>query len=86
MGKTQENEADAVKCGYWQLYRYNPEGAVFSLDCKKPEEGLFRDFLMGQVRYNSLVKEFPDLAEELFVKTEAEAMKRYQNYEELASK
>ncbi|MEE3362150.1 MAG: thiamine pyrophosphate-dependent enzyme, partial [Anaerovoracaceae bacterium] len=86
MGKSIENEGDAVKCGYWQIYRYNPVDKSFSLDCKEPERDKFRDFMMGQVRYSSLVKAFPDIAEELFVKTEEEAMERYQKYAELASK
>ena len=88
MGKTQENTADAVKCGYWQLYRYNPaleaEGKnPFILDSKEPN-GEFRDFIMGQVRYNSLVKEFPESAEALFTKLEAEAMERYAKYKKLS--
>ena len=82
MGKTQENEADAVKCGYWNLYRFDPE-AGFSLDSKEPTED-FNAFIMDQVRYSSLVKEFPDLAEELFKKTEADAKGRYENYKRLA--
>ena len=88
MGKTQENTADAVKCGYWQLYRYNPaleaEGKnPFILDSKEPN-GEFRDFIMGQVRYNSLVKEFPESAEALFTKLEDEAMERYAKYKKLS--
>ena len=79
MGKTQENEADAVKCGYWNLYRYNPEGDKFSLDSKEPAGG-FKEFIMDQVRYSSLAKEFPKEAEELFKKTEADAMGRYAKY------
>ncbi|MGI6204853.1 MAG: pyruvate:ferredoxin (flavodoxin) oxidoreductase [Anaerovoracaceae bacterium] len=86
MGKSIENEGDAVKCGYWQIYRYNPVDKSFSLDCKEPDRSKFRDFMMGQVRYSSLVKSFPDIAEELFVKTEEEAMERYQKYAELAAK
>lgn len=89
MGKTQENTADAVKAGYWQLYRYNPtleeEGKnPFILDSKEPTES-FRDFIMGQVRFNSLVKEFPDVAESLFEKLEEEAKERYEKYKKLAS-
>jgi pyruvate-ferredoxin/flavodoxin oxidoreductase len=79
MGKTQENEKDAVKCGYWNLYRYNPEGDKFSLDSKEPEGG-FKEFIMDQVRYSSLAKEFPDIAEQLFKKTEADAKARYAKY------
>jgi pyruvate-ferredoxin/flavodoxin oxidoreductase len=79
MGKTQENEADAVKCGYWNLYRYNPEGDKFSLDSKEPAGG-FKEFIMDQVRYSSLAKEFPEIAEQLFKKTESDAMARYAKY------
>ena len=90
MGKTQENTADAVKCGYWQLYRYNPALEAdgknpFTLDSKEPN-GEFRDFILGQVRFNSLVKEFPDAAEALFEKLEKEAMERYEKYKKLADK
>ncbi|MBR0516853.1 MAG: pyruvate:ferredoxin (flavodoxin) oxidoreductase, partial [Firmicutes bacterium] len=64
MGKTQENEKLAVECGYWQLYRYNPQLKAegknpFTLDSKEPT-GSFRDFIMDQVRYASLKSEFPD--------------------------
>ena len=88
MGKTQENTADAVKSGYWQLYRYNPQlekdgKNPFILDSKAPD-GTFRDFIMGQVRYNSLLKEFPETAEDLFNKLEKEAMERYDKYQKLA--
>ena len=79
MGKTQENEADAVKCGYWNLYRYNPEGDAFSLDSKEPTED-FQAFIKDQVRYSSLAKEFPKEAKELFQKTEADAKARYAKY------
>jgi len=90
MGKTQENTKDAVACGYWQLYRFNPElkeqgKNPFSLDSKEPAGG-FRDFIMAQVRYASLAKEFPDHAEALFEKTEKDAMERYAGYKEMAAK
>lgn len=88
MGKTQENTADAVKCGYWQLYRYNPALKVhgqnpFTLDSKEPTES-FRDFIMGQVRYASLKKEFPDVAETLFKEAENNAYERLENYKRLS--
>ena len=88
MGKSQENIADAVKCGYWHLYRYNPdlkkEGKnPFTLDSKDPTES-FRDYLMGQVRYTSLQKEFPDKAEQLFEKAENDAKDRLESYKKLA--
>ena len=85
MSKTQTNEADAVKCGYWNLYRYNPEGEMFSLDSKEPT-GDFREFINNQVRYSSLAKEFPAEAEALFAKTEADAKARYAKYKALADK
>jgi pyruvate-ferredoxin/flavodoxin oxidoreductase len=86
--KTQENTKDAVASGYWQLYRYNPElkkegKNPFSLDSKEPTES-FRDYIMNQVRYSSLTKEFPDAAEELFAATEEDAKERLAGYKKLA--
>jgi pyruvate-ferredoxin/flavodoxin oxidoreductase len=88
MGKTQENTKDAVECGYWHLYRYNPlladEGKnPFSLDQKAPT-GDFREFIMGQNRFASLKNEFPDVAESLYEATEADAKERLANYQRLA--
>jgi pyruvate-ferredoxin/flavodoxin oxidoreductase len=88
MGKTQENTKDAVACGYWQLYRYNPaliaeDKNPFILDQKAPTES-FRDFIMDQTRYASLVKEFPDEAESLFEGAEANAKERFADYQRLA--
>ena len=88
MGMSQENEKQAVECGYWQLYRYNPKlkdqgENPFILESNTPN-GEFRDFIMGQVRYASLAKEFPDRAEELFRKAEADAMERYESYKRMA--
>lgn len=88
MGKTQENTKEAVECGYWQLYRYDPELTEqgknpFILDSKEPN-GKFREFIMDQVRYTSLAKEFPDIAEELFRKTEKDSMERYSKYKKMA--
>ena len=84
MGKTIQNEADAVKCGYWHLYRHNPElkeqgKNPFTLDSKEPTES-FQDFLKGEVRYASLAKAAPDVAEELFAKTEKDAKERRLSY------
>ncbi|WP_315079957.1 pyruvate:ferredoxin (flavodoxin) oxidoreductase [uncultured Clostridium sp.] len=88
MSNSQEEEKKAVECGYWSLYRYNPtlKGVKnpFSLDSKEPKEN-FREFLMGEVRYSSLAKVFPELSEELFKKTEEDAIERYNNYKKLAS-
>lgn len=88
MGKTQDNTKEAVDCGYWQLYRYNPmlkeEGKnPFSLDSKAPTTS-FRDFLMDQVRYSSLLKEFPDDGDRLFKQAEIDAMERYTIYKKMS--
>lgn len=88
MGKTIQNEADAVKCGYWHLYRHNPELKAegknpFTLDSKEPTES-FRDFIMGQVRYASIAKQFPEKAEELFTMAEQSSKDRLESYKRLA--
>lgn len=88
MSNSQEEERRAVDCGYWTLYRYNPElqgkKNPFSLDSKEPKAN-FRDFLMGEVRYASLAQTFPETAEMLFKKTEKDALERYTKYKKLAS-
>ena len=88
MGRSIANEEQAVKCGYWHLYRHNPalraEGKnPFSLDSKEPTES-FRDFLMGQVRYSAIAKQFPEEAEELFTMAEESAKDRLDSYKRLA--
>jgi len=85
MGRSQQEEAKAVECGYWQLWRYNPaleeEGKnPFSLDSKEPDWSKFKDFLKGEVRYASVVKQYPQEADELFEAAEANARWRYNNY------
>lgn len=84
MGKSSEEEKRAVECGYWCNWRYNPElleqgKNPFHLDSREPK-GNFRDYLMGEVRFASLAKLFPDKAEELFEKTERDAKQRRENY------
>ena len=89
MTNSQAESKKAVECGYWSLYRYNPTlkelgKNPFILDSKEPK-GNFRDFLLGEVRYASLAKAFPESAEALFAKTEADAMERLNNYRKLAN-
>lgn len=89
MGRSMANMAQAVEAGYWHLYRYNPaliaEGKnPFNLDSKEPKAD-FREFLMGQVRYSALVKQFPETAEELFRQAEDNAKARLESYKKLAS-
>ncbi len=81
MAKAMDEEALAVKSGYWHLFRYNPalkaEGkAAFALDSKAPTES-YQEFLDGEVRYNSLKRANPEKAARLFAKSEKEAQERY---------
>ncbi|SHI55913.1 pyruvate-ferredoxin/flavodoxin oxidoreductase [Dethiosulfatibacter aminovorans DSM 17477] len=90
MSNSQNRQADAVKCGYWHLYRFNPDlkdagQNPFTLDSKAPSES-FKGFLMNEVRYTSLVNKFPETAEELFAKAENDAIERYEAYDELANR
>ncbi|MHB1407339.1 MAG: pyruvate:ferredoxin (flavodoxin) oxidoreductase, partial [Desulfitobacteriaceae bacterium] len=78
----------AVEAGYWHLYRYNPElgdqgQKPFILDSKEPSAS-FQDFILGEVRYASLQKTFPEVADELFNAAEQDAKVRYQSYKRLA--
>ena len=89
MGHSQMEEKLAVDCGYWHLWRFNPaeeeEGKNgFHLDSKEPNWADFQKFIMGEVRYNSLVKTFPEEAKELFAKTEQFAKLRYEGYKKLS--
>lgn len=88
MGCSQLEAKRAVEAGYWANYRYNPDlkeqgKNPFILDSKEPTAD-FREFLMGEVRYSSLQKMFPETAEALFEKTEADAKERLNNYKKLA--
>jgi pyruvate-ferredoxin/flavodoxin oxidoreductase len=90
MGKSQAEQADAVRCGYWHLWRYNPaleaEGKnPFTLDSKVPDWTKFQDFLKGEVRYSSVIKQYPAEASELFQAAEDNARWRYNNYKRLSS-
>lgn len=84
MGEAMDEEKRAVDCGYWALWRYNPllmdqRKNPFHLDSREPK-GDFRSFLMGEVRFSSLAKLFPQTAEELFAKTEEDAKNRRKSY------
>ena len=83
-----EESKKAVESGYWQLYRFNPtleeQGKnPFILDSKEPTTP-FKDFLAGEVRYTSLQRAFPDLAEQLFDLCEKDSKKRLETYKKLA--
>ena len=88
MGASQLEAKKAVEAGYWGMYRYNPalleQGKnPFSIDSKEPTAS-FKEFLMGEVRYSSLQKQFPEQAEALFVKTEQDAKERLESYKRMA--
>ena len=89
MGKAQQEEANAVACGYWHLWRYNPAAELegknpFTLDSKEPNWDNFENFLKGEVRYASVMKQYPAEAAELFAEAKANAQWRYNNYRRLA--
>ena len=89
MTRTQTVGKEAVACGYWHLWHYNPQleeqgKNPFVLDSKEPDWTKFRDFLMKEVRYTSLQKAFPAEAEELFKAAEENAKWRYNGYVRLS--
>ena len=91
MGSSQLEGKLAVQCGYWANWRYNPQLVgtgknPFTLDSKEPDFSKFQEFLMGEVRYSSLKRNFPDAAQELFEKTQRDAEERINGYKILAGK
>ncbi|TWH46456.1 pyruvate:ferredoxin (flavodoxin) oxidoreductase [Sporomusa sp. KB1] len=90
MGCSQLEAKRAVDSGYWALYRYNPQAKdagnnPFTMDSKEATTD-FKDFLMGEVRYSSLQKQFPDIADALFEKTKQDAKERWEKYRQLADR
>lgn len=89
MSRSVEQEKKAVEAGYWHLYRFDPrlkaEGKnPFQLDSKEPTAS-FQDFINSEVRYTSLKKTFPDVAEVLFKRAEEDAKERYNRYKMLSN-
>ena len=88
MGKTMQEEKMASECGYWPLWRYVPELKAegknpFILTSKEPN-GKLREFMMGETRFASLTRTFPETAEKLFADAEVACQERYQKYKKLA--
>ena len=83
MQKSIEEEKRAVDCGYWPLYRYNPETKSFTLDSKEPN-GQFREFLMGENRFKALKKAQPNIADALFEQAEKDCLERFALYKKLS--
>ena len=83
MHRVQEEMKRAVESGYWLLYRYDPRlEHPFQLDSKAPTMP-YKEFLAGEVRYNSLTRSFPENAEKLFEQGSADAEERYKRYSEM---
>ncbi len=79
MENCQKEMEKAVKCGYWNLFRFNPNAEQkFVLDSKEPAGG-YQEFLMNEARYSRLTREFPERAERLFAESEANAKERYEH-------
>jgi len=90
MGNSHLETKRAVEAGYWSMYRFNPtlkdsDKNPFVLDSKEPTAD-FKEFILGEVRYSSLKRAFPDTADALFDKTAADAKERYESYKKLAGK
>jgi pyruvate-ferredoxin/flavodoxin oxidoreductase len=90
MGKAQEQCENAVECGYWNNWRYNPaleaEGKnPFILDSKEPNWDKFDDFLKSEIRYTSLSKQYPAEALELFTAAKQNAKKKWANLVRLST-
>ncbi len=87
MVNCQKEMKKAVDCGYWDLFRYNPalkaEGKnPFSLD-SKPATTDYKEFILGEARYSSLTRSFPERAEQLFDKAAQTAKARRAHLEKL---
>ena len=90
MGKAQKEEELAVECGYWHLWRFNPELEAagknpFLLDSKEPAWDKFQSYLMGEVRFSSLAKLYPNEADELFGAAQTNAKWRFEGYKRRAN-
>ena len=89
MGKSMDEGKAATECGFWPLWRYNPEREEegknpFQLDSGEPN-GKLREYMMGEVRFSSLTRTFPERAEQLFAEAEEFTARRYAKYKRLAA-
>ena len=85
MENCQKEMDKAVKCGYWNLFRFNPDAEKpFTLDSKAPAGG-YQEFLMNEARYSRLTREFPERADRLFAASEANAKARYEHLMKLVA-
>ena len=89
MAKSMDEGKAAVECGFWPLFRYNPDNEKegrnpFSLDSGEPN-GKLREYMMGETRFSSLTRTFPERAEKLFADAEEFTAHRYAKYKKLAA-
>ena len=87
MVNCQAEMKKAVDCGYWNMFRFNPANKAegknpFTMDSKAPTTS-YHDFIMGEARYSSLTRSFPERAEKLFTKAEETAVARYEHLQRL---
>ena len=83
MNNVQSEMKRAVDCGYWILYRYNPDSEKhLTVDSKEPSQNIL-DFFDGEVRYASLKRTFPENAETLFEQSRLDALERYKKYKKM---
>ena len=88
MSKAQAEQKLAVDTGYWILYRFNPllakEGKnPLQLDSREPKLE-YDAFLKNEVRYKTLVQQYPEIAKELFARAAEESKKRFESYKKMA--
>ena len=88
MTNCQAEMKKAVDCGYWNLFRFNPQLAEegknpFILESKEPKTEDYRKFMMNEARFSALTRSFPDRAENLFERSEVESTKRYAHLKRL---
>ena len=87
MTNCQKEMKKAVECGYWNMFRFNPELKAegknpFILESKEPTTS-YRDFIMGEARYSALTRSFPERAEKLFTEAEEDSKKRFTHLQKL---
>ena len=86
MGNSIKEEKLAVECGYTTLMHYNPDEDKLYIDSKEPDFTKYKDFLMNEVRYKSLISKDQDLAKEVLLKNIKEAQGRYNYYKKMSIK
>ena len=89
MTKGVDEQKNAIACGHWPLYRYNPalktEGKnPLQLDSKPPTME-FSEYAYNENRYRILKKTKPEQAAKLMEQATADAKRSYEELEKLAN-